>query len=254
MSTSIDFQQLLAIERKKFLSKSNLESTINKISSDKQNIDSNDNVIFRNKIILHDINLLTAKVGSLDCIYYINEVITRESEQMILDRVHSYTWEALRTRRLQCYDSTKVMPAWLHQIIDELRPLNIFDEDTTPNHVLINEYQPSQGIMHHTDGPSYSPYAIILSLESSCIMTFRKKLLAHEIGLIENKDLLQVVLQPRSLLVFTDDAYINYMHGINADEEVQVVGVDDIQVLNLDKSNTRMNEVVRLVISLLILF
>lgn len=35
---------------------------------------------------------------------------------------------------------------------------------TNLNHVLVNEYQPGQGIMAHQDGPLYTPAVAILSL------------------------------------------------------------------------------------------
>lgn len=43
-----------------------------------------------------------------------------------------------------------------------------------PNHVLINEYHPDQGIMPHCDGPLYDPLVAILSLGSSVVFDFWK--------------------------------------------------------------------------------
>ena len=36
---------------------------------------------------------------------------------------------------------------------------------TVPNHVLINEYLPGQGILPHTDGPLYVPIVVTISLQ-----------------------------------------------------------------------------------------
>ena len=62
----------------------------------------------------------------------------------------------------------------------------------------------------------YYPLVVIVSLESSVVMTFRKKLLSEEVGLVENKDIFSVLLQPRSVFIFSGDAYAVYMHGIDS--------------------------------------
>ena len=73
--------------------------------------------------------------------------------------------------------------------------------------------QPGQGIMPHTDGPMYEERTATLSLTSGVVMEFtpRRK---GDIDAIDKDTPLQVLLEPGSLLVFTDDAYIKYCHGI----------------------------------------
>ncbi|CAD7966368.1 unnamed protein product [Amoebophrya sp. A25] len=44
-----------------------------------------------------------------------------------------------------------------------------------PNHVLVNDYQPGDGIMHHEDGPLYHPVVAILSLQSCVRFEFVRK-------------------------------------------------------------------------------
>ena len=43
---------------------------------------------------------------------------------------------------------------------------NGFPENNRPNHVLVNEYLPGQGIMPHTDGPAFFPMVSTVSLGS----------------------------------------------------------------------------------------
>lgn len=43
------------------------------------------------------------------------------------------------------------------------------------NHVLINEYQPGQGIMAHTDGPAYSTVVATISTGGGQILNIRNK-------------------------------------------------------------------------------
>jgi alkylated DNA repair protein alkB family protein 6 len=83
-----------------------------------------------------------------------------------------------------------------------------------PNHVLINDYLPGQGIMHHTDGPLYLGYVVILSLCSGALLSFRPKLDAENIGVKAANDVASVYLQPRSALIFSNEAYGSHMHGI----------------------------------------
>ena len=43
------------------------------------------------------------------------------------------------------------------------------------NHVLVNEYQPGQGIMAHTDGPAYSTVVATISTGGAQILNIRNK-------------------------------------------------------------------------------
>merc|ERR1711865_853958 len=89
-----------------------------------------------------------------------------------------------------------------------------------PNHVLLNEYNPGEGILPHTDGPSYEHCTATLSLGSDAVMEFSKRLKSNEIGTTENNNSTnrfrnkQVLLESGSLLVFQGDAYLNYCHEI----------------------------------------
>ena len=40
-----------------------------------------------------------------------------------------------------------LLTQWLQKCVDKVASLGIFDDHHVPNHVLINEYQPGQGIM-----------------------------------------------------------------------------------------------------------
>jgi alkylated DNA repair protein alkB family protein 6 len=47
---------------------------------------------------------------------------------------------------------------------------------------LLNEYQPGQGILPHTDGPRYEDCTATLSLGSDIVIEFTKRLTSSEIG------------------------------------------------------------------------
>jgi len=80
-----------------------------------------------------------------------------------------------------------------------------------PNHVLVNEYLPGQGIMPHKDGPAYHPVVCTVSLGASlCLDVYG----SNEDGTRESNPRWRIFQEPRSLLITTDDLYTEYLHGI----------------------------------------
>ncbi|KAL9262883.1 Alkylated DNA repair protein ALKBH6-like protein [Drosera capensis] len=122
------------------------------------------------------------------------------------------------------------LPPWLTKITQRIFVgSKIFPSE--PNHVLINEYLPDQGIMPHQDGPAYFPAAAILSLGSPAVMDFTphsklkdcvhasQRTLGHDAcdGHSEgchDQNSFSLLLMPRSLLIFKDLVYSDYLHGI----------------------------------------
>ena len=182
-----------------------------------------------------NIDIEKFRVGSITTAYYLPDFISDSDSTALLDSINSEgstnpsVWKTLRTRALQCWDSssgpsTNILPCWLLSVTTQLCSLSIFESSQPPNHVLINRYLPDQGILHHVDGPRYLPVVAILSLSSPCLMTFRPRLCADEIGVQDSGDLFSVCLRPRSLLVFKDNLYTDYMHGIATGVIEEAVG------------------------------
>jgi alkylated DNA repair protein alkB family protein 6 len=150
---------------------------------------------------------------------------------------------------------------------------NIFSDSphAAPNHVLINEYLPGQGIMAHKDGPAYYPVVCTVSLGAPLCLdiyetkedgtieaepTWRifqvSKLLcscilempSHDPRSISPLKTLTVtfwikcglnffdVKEPRSLLITTGALYTDYLHGIA--EITEDVNLDPNTVSNWD--------------------
>lgn len=124
-----------------------------------------------------------------------------------------------------------VLPAWLEEIANVLVERNIFPSHLPPNHVLINQYQPGEGIMHHTDGPMYHDVVVILSFGAPALMSFRPRQSPDQIG-SENNNVFDfennndqqkppadssfnILLRSNSMLYFSNDAYTSHMHGID---------------------------------------
>jgi len=71
----------------------------------------------------------------------------------------------------------QAMPSFLNKfpdIIGRIRDLGVFKESKIgePNHVIVNEYLPGQGIMPHEDGPRYHPVVCTISLGSHAVVNY----------------------------------------------------------------------------------
>ncbi|KAI9285261.1 hypothetical protein BC943DRAFT_380383 [Umbelopsis sp. AD052] len=98
------------------------------------------------------------------------------------------------------------LPDFVTPILDRIADQNL---SPPPNHLLVNEYEPGQGIMPHTDAPSiFGPAILSLSLLSACVMTFTN---------VETGRTIDVLLPRRSMLVMTEEARYNYKHSISKD-------------------------------------
>lgn len=130
------------------------------------------------------------------------------------------------------------LPVWLQQpVVPRLIDLGLFGEEKqSPNHVLINEYRPGEGILPHEDGPAYAPVVATVSLRAHTILDVYRKPSTPDTGLSQAwqeedaseaaKDdvdrqipIARILLEPRSLLVTTDDAYTQLLHGISPVKE-----------------------------------
>ncbi|KAH7837463.1 hypothetical protein Vadar_014133 [Vaccinium darrowii] len=203
-------------------------------------------------------NLSDFVVGSVPTLYYIPDFITDADQQHLFNNIYQAPvskWKSLKNRRLQNWGGAihekgllaQNLPPWITRITER-----ISDESglfpSAINHVLINEYQPYQGIMPHQDGPAYFPVVAILSLGSPVVMDFTphsslqlctntlikdvedKFLDGGAVDFETEKGLngrhtFSVLLMPRSLLIFKDEAYSDYLHGIKDSEVQQYNGV-----------------------------
>ncbi|KAI8846950.1 hypothetical protein BC829DRAFT_397505 [Chytridium lagenaria] len=173
-------------------------------------------------------------------IYYIPDFITPAQESQLIQSVNSAPlpkWTVLRNRRLQNWGCTPAgkngvalpekLPGWLEEQAVRIEETGLMAEpmdETTgrrprkPNHVLVNEYAPGQGIMPHDDGPAYLPTVATISLGEYTVLDLFK----HHLGQ-QDVRVCSLVLQPRSLLVLTEQAYTSHLHGIeeNTADELQ---------------------------------
>ncbi len=212
-------------------------------------------------------NIDDYKIGNFEDLYYVPDIISEGEENELAALIEragaqdSERWKQLRNRRLQCWgkfpisadrmseelldENEEFIPAWLENIIDELVAHRIFKEQFRPNNILVNQYRPLEGILHHTDGPIYYDRVAIVSLQSDCLMTFRRNLASSEIGEKFSGDLFSVLLRRRSLLVFTRAVYSDHMHGIETGRDTQIVGENGCECINKEVVNVTDGDMVR---------
>lgn len=197
--------------------------------------------------------------------FYIPDFISEQEEQLLLNNIYSAPkpkWKQLAHRRLQNWGGLphpngmipEDLPEWLSKYARKLEELKVF-EDKYPNHVLINEYLPGQGIMPHSDGPLFYETISTINLGSHTLLnvyeppplednasnttlidnegtneSIREPLQKNNSMALKQRYIASLLLMPRSLLVLKEDLYNIYHHGI---DDVTSDTITDA-VLNVD--------------------
>lgn len=149
---------------------------------------------------------------------YIPNYIDESTEAVMLEIIDSQPWMHDLKRRVQHYGwrydykarnvasdlRIGALPDWLQTYAVCLQQEGLSAE--TPDQVIINEYQPGQGISAHIDCvPCFADSIASLSLGSPCVMDFTHSKTGEKSSLL---------LEPRSLLVLTGDARYVWQHAI----------------------------------------
>ena len=178
---------------------------------------------------------------------YVPDFITHEEEQFILKeiaRLPSTRWTILSRRRLLSLPGVLTgktgdtlieapLPTFLTKsVFEKFAELGIFTDSPhgQANHCLVNEYEPSQGIFPHEDGPAYYPVTATISLSSYTVLDIYKKTADGEKEFDATWRILQ---EPRSLLVTAGDMYKNTLHGIAEVEEDRDLTAESITNWNM---------------------
>jgi len=138
------------------------------------------------------------------------DAIDTALENKIINKIEKGKWiSAHKTREVQQYggiynyqtrklDSYVKIPYWLYTLADYL-------DLPKPDNVIINKYEPGEGITDHIDNNCFGPVIASLSLNSPIIMTLKLNALVKDI-----------CLEPRSLLRLEGEARNRWTHGIVA--------------------------------------
>ena len=164
-----------------------------------------------NPKIMNDISMIQG-------LTYIPNFIDKLEVESFIDSINSEQWLSDIKRRVQHYgykydykarsiDYSMFigqLPHWAMTMAQRL-----FDEkhiSVLPDQLIINEYEPGQGIANHVDcEPCFGDTVISISLGSSCVMDFIN---------LRTKQKIEVMLESGSLVVLSGEARHNWTHGI----------------------------------------
>jgi alkylated DNA repair protein alkB family protein 6 len=165
-------------------------------------------------------------------IYYVPNFINEIEEKQLVDQIYNAPkpkWTVLSKRRLQNWGGIvtekgmlqEQVPKWLNSYCERLGSIEGLFGEHLPNHILINEYLPNQGIMAHTDGPAYYPAVCTISLSSHIFLDYYKPLdsATNDETSLESRYIFSLLAEPRSLYILKDDMYEKYLHGIDGVDE-----------------------------------
>lgn len=201
--------------------------------------------------------------------YLLRDWCTSSEEEYLLGRVYHGSasskkkWTEVSGRRLQNLGGVvhpkglipTPVPEWLAAQMAKVRA-SAGDLLPAPiNHVLVNEYQPGDGILPHQDGAAYYPAVAIVSLGCDAVMRFapRRDETSNETKTKTSDDDGSLVSFPfgvflprRSLLVFDGALYERYLHGIDAVREdvidATVANRGDVAANDSSKIRSRSDE------------
>jgi hypothetical protein len=138
------------------------------------------------------------------------DAIDTTLENKIINKIEKGTWESVynarevqqfghtynyQTRKLGKYVD---IPNWLILLADVL-------DLPKPENIIINKYEPGEGISTHIDNNCFGPIVASLSLKSPITMTLKLNALVKDI-----------CLEPRSLLKLEGESRNRWSHGITA--------------------------------------
>ncbi|BCS83609.1 2OG-Fe(II) oxygenase superfamily protein [Cotonvirus japonicus] len=148
----------------------------------------------------------------------IKDYLTVEQENELIKKINEQNWVIDYQRKLQYYNYRNELfdpydlipipskiPDFLNELIEQMINDKIIDEK--PDQIIINEYEPGQGLRPHFDRKDYYKNTIVgVSLGSGITMDFYRG------GKLPEKK--SLYLPRRSVYVLKDDARYIWKHGI----------------------------------------
>ena len=122
-------------------------------------------------------------------------------------RVQHYGYKYnYRSRSIGKSDYLGKLPEWSSELEKKIFDLDCVKkfQPIHPNQLIVNEYNPGQGIAWHTDAKSFADPIVTLSTGGSCIFEMRD----------EDHNTTELLLKPKTLVVMTGDSRWTWQHRI----------------------------------------
>ena len=120
-------------------------------------------------------------------------------------RVQHYGWRYdYQARAITSDMRIGPLPDWLQDLAQRLYETGLFERP--PEQVIVNEYEPGQGIAMHTDHPGFGSAVAMVSLGDDWVMDFFRP------G--DPPQAKSQALERGSALILTEDARKKWRHGI----------------------------------------
>jgi alkylated DNA repair dioxygenase AlkB len=159
-------------------------------------------------------------VAEIPGLHYVADYLDEGRERGLVEQIDRGPWLTELRRRVQhCgyrydYKGRKVtpemylgpLPGWLLPLCRELKDRGLMPR--VADQVIVNEYEPGQGIAPHVDCvPCFDDTIASLTLGSSCVMEFTK---------VKTREKASLFLARRSLVVLSGEARYDWRHAIPA--------------------------------------
>ena len=155
-----------------------------------------------------------------DGLTYLENYVQEDETERLVREIDAAPWRTDLSRRVQHYgyrydynarqarreDYLGPLPYHFQHLAERLTSEGHFQ--AVPDQVIVNEYQPGQGISAHIDClPCFGETIASLSLLSACVIRFASQKSSRHMDLL---------LQPDSLLVMAGEARHDWTHAIPA--------------------------------------
>jgi alkylated DNA repair dioxygenase AlkB len=163
---------------------------------------------------------MTIVTPAIPGLAYVGGYLALAEQQQLLGTVDQLPWLGDLRRRVQHYgyryDYTRKtvdsslylgpLPGWAARLAERLHRDGHIAH--VPDQLIVNEYQPGQGIASHVDCvPCFGDTVLSISLGSACVMTLTQ---------LSDRTAVPLLLEPGSLLVMAGAARYDWKHGIAA--------------------------------------
>ncbi|MBF9222492.1 alpha-ketoglutarate-dependent dioxygenase AlkB [Hymenobacter ruricola] len=151
---------------------------------------------------------------------YLSDYVDSRLQARLLTCIDESPWQDDLKRRVQHYGyrydykSRRVdrsqylgpLPSWCEYYAQQFYAAGYFT-DAPPDQVIVNEYEPGQGIAPHIDcTPCFDDTVVSISLGSACIMNLSRA--------DDSTQTFDQVLMPGSTLILQGEARFKWRHGI----------------------------------------